>query len=270
MRRLSITQAWNEAAEFARREFGPLFAIALALIALPNFALQALAPILAVAGAEARMVSWGLLLVAALVCSMAGSLAISALALGRENVVGRAIGHGFRRVPAMAAASLLVGVPLILAAALVAMLLKVPPEAMVTPTPATAPRLLLYLTVLMILFVPIGIRLMLMTPVAAAEAVGPVTIVRRSWTLSSGHFWKLLGFVLLLVVALLIVTIAIASVVGILVTLLLGKPQPGSLSALVMLLIGGVVNAAFTVVLTTMMARIYAQLVGGKAATTGS
>jgi Membrane domain of glycerophosphoryl diester phosphodiesterase len=270
MPRLSITQAWNETAQFMRRDFGPLFTIALALIALPNFALQALAPRLAVAGAGTRPLVWGALLVVALLCSMAGSLAISALALGRENVVGRAIGHGFRRVPAMLAASLLVGVPMALAAGVLAVLLKVPAEALVAPTPATAGRLLVYLTLLMILLVPIGIRLMLMTPVAAAEAVGPVAIVRRGWTLTSGHFWKLLGFVLLLVVALLIVTVAISAVTGILVTLVLGRPQPGSLSALVMLLVGGVVNAAFTVVLTTMVARIYVQLAGGGAATTGS
>jgi hypothetical protein len=270
MPRLSITQAWNETATFVKRDFSPLFAIALALIALPNFALQALAPTPVGAGAGTKLLLWALLLVAALLCSITGSLAISALALGRENVVGRAIGHGFRRLPAMVGASLLVGIPLIVFAALLAILLGLRAETLAVQTPANLGRLFLYMLLLMVLLMPIWIRLMLMTPVAAGESVGPIAIIRRSWGLTSGHFWKLLGFVLLLIVVLLVVMVAISSVAGILVALVLGRPQPGSLAALIMLLVSGVVNAAFTVVFTTMVARIYAQLAGSGAATTGS
>jgi hypothetical protein len=270
MPRLSITQAWNETAEFVKRDFGPLFAIALALIALPNFALQALVPAPAAAGGGTKMLLWGLLLLVALLCSMTGSLAISALALGRENVVGRSIAYGFRRMPAMLGASVLVFIPLIVVAAVLAALLGITVETLAVPTPANVGRLLLYLLVVTILLMPIGVRLMLMTPVAAGEPVGPVAIVRRSWRLTSGHFWKLLGFILLLVIVLLVVTIAVSAVFGILIALVLGRPQPGSLAALLMLLVTGVVNAAFTVVFTTMVARIYAQLAGGGAATTGS
>jgi hypothetical protein len=262
MQRLSITQAWNETAEFVKRDFGPLFAIALALIALPNFALQALAPTPVGAGAGTKLALWLLLLAIAILCSMAGSLAISGLALGRETIVGRAIGHGFRRLPSMLGASLLVGIPLCIVAALLAALLGVRIETLTMPTPENVGRLFLFLLILLVLFLPIWVRLMLMTPVAAGETVGPVAIVRRSWGLTSGHFWKLLGFVLLLVIVLVVVSIAVSSVVGIILSLALGRPQPGSLSMLLMLLVSGVVNAAFTVVFTTMVARIYAQLAG--------
>jgi len=108
---------------------------------------------------------------------------------------------------------------------------------------------------------------MLMTPVAAAEAGGPVAIIRRSWKLTSGHFARLLGFVLLLVVVVIVVSLVVSSLFGILVAAIAGRPEPGSVAALLLMLIGGVVNAAVGIVFTTMVARIYVQLAG---ATSGS
>jgi hypothetical protein len=43
---------------------------------------------------------------------------------------------------------------------------------------------------------------------------------------------------------------------------LLGQPDPGSLSSLLVLLLGGLLNAAFSVFLNVLIARIYVQLSG--------
>jgi hypothetical protein len=262
MARLSINQAWNETAEFVKRDFGPLFAIALALIALPNFALQALAPVDPGAADGAGMGLWLLLLVVALLSSLVGTLAITTLALGRENVVGSAIGHSFRRLPPVLAAVLLVGVAAIAAIVILSLLLHITPEALAAPNRETLGRVTLLLLLVTIVMLPFWVKLMLMTPVASAEPAGALAIIKRSWVLTRGHFWKLLGFTLLLVLVLLVVLVVVGALAGILLTLLLGPPEAGNLSELLLLLVRGAINAAFSVVFTTMVARVYAQLAG--------
>jgi len=265
MARLSINQAWTETAEFAKRDFGPLFAIALALIALPNFALQALAPTDPGSAGGLGMGLWALLLLVAMLSSLVGTLAITTLALGRENVVGSAIGHSVRRLPPVLGAVLLVGVAAIVLIVILAMLLHIRPEALAAPNRETLGRVTLLLLLVTLVMLPFWVKLMLMTPVGSVEPAGPLAIVARSWALTRGHFWKLLGFTLLLVLVLLVVLMVVGSVVGILLTLLLGAPEPGNLPGLLLLLVRGAINAAFSVVFTTMVARVYAQLAGASA-----
>lgn len=268
MTRLSITKAWDEAADILRRDFGTLFAVALALIALPNFAVQALAagPI-ARAGPGAAPLALLLFLVA-LVPILAGTLAVSALALGRERVVRAAIAHGFRRSPALLGAVLLtlivaflILIPLILASGVTA-------EQLAARSPDAMRRVGLAMGVALILFILLGAKLILVAPAAAAEPLGPLATLRRSWTLTRGHFWKLLGFNLLVTLAYIVVALALTAVFGILLTLLMGRPEPGTLAALLLQLVGTLAGCAFTTILATLVARIYVQLAGG--ATTGS
>ena len=268
MPRLSITTAWNESADYLKQHFGTLFTIAVALITLPNVALQALAP------AEARTAGppepglWLLVVPVVAALGITGSLAISTLALGRASTVGEAIGHGFRRVLPMLGATLillaalcLLLVPLVLAAGLGA-------DDFTAPTPATAGKVALVMLLLLALLLFFGVRLLLMTPVGAAEAAGPLAIIARSWALTRGHFWRLLGFLLLMAVAALVVVMVATMVIGLIVTAVLGAPAPGNSAALVMLLVAGLLNAIFLVVMTTMVARLYLQLAGGAAAAT--
>ena len=51
--------------------------------------------------------------------------------------------------------------------------------------------------------------------------------------------------------------------VVIVILLLLGRPTPGSLSALLVGLVAGLIQAGFTVIVAVMQARIYVQLAGG-------
>jgi hypothetical protein len=101
-----------------------------------------------------------------------------------------------------------------------------------------------------------------MAPVAAAEPVGPTAIIRRSWRLTSGQFWKLLGFLLLMIVVLLVLLAVIASVLGILVTMVAGQAQPGSLGSFLVQLVAGILQAVWTTYLIVLVARIYVQLSG--------
>ena len=261
MKRLSITTAWNETAAFVKRDAGALFTIAFALMALPGVIMQALAP---QPTPEDMNVSglWLLLLPVVIILSMAGSIAISALALRRETIVGSAIAHGFRRFLPLLGATFLIGLAAMLLMLPVVVLFGVSVTELTAPSAGAAGTMLLAMFVLLIVFLAVWVRLMLMTPVAAAEPTGPIAIIRRSWALTAGHFWKLLGFVLLFGVAGLVVVSVITFIVGIVITLVAGAPEPGSVSNVLMLVLGGLLNAAFIVFFTTMIARIYAQLAG--------
>ena len=60
----------------------------------------------------------------------------------------------------------------------------------------------------------VGVRMMMTAPVASIEPVGPVALIKRSWQLTAGHFWRLFGFLVLFFVAGMIVIFAIEAVVG--------------------------------------------------------
>lgn len=268
MGRLSITTAWNESADFLKRHFGALFTIAVALIAFPNVATQWLVPLPVGSGPTPQAGLWLVLFLLVLLLNLVGSLAISSLALGRENVVGDALRHGLRRLPSMAAASVILiaaavilFLPLILATGL-------RPEQLIAPTPATVGKIGLVVLVFALVGLFFAVRLMLLTPVAAAEPVGPVAIIARSWTLTRGHFWKLLGFVVLITLAAMVAIAVAAMLIGLVVSLVAGPPQEGSLSQLILLLATSLLNAAFVVVMATMVARIYIQLAGPPPAST--
>jgi hypothetical protein len=114
----------------------------------------------------------------------------------------------------------------------------------------------------MVVALYLAIRLIMMTPVAAAESVGPVGILMRSWALTRGHFWRLLGFVMMVVGALAVVSVAVAVVVGSLAIMMFGAVEPFSMSALIIGLVQGIMGAAFAVLFVVMAMRIYVQLSG--------
>ncbi|HEX8482907.1 MAG TPA: glycerophosphoryl diester phosphodiesterase membrane domain-containing protein [Allosphingosinicella sp.] len=262
MRNLSITTAWNESTDFLKLHFGALFTIALAMIAVPSVVLHAFGPA-AEPGRAPEPGLWLLLIPAVLVLNIAASLAMSSLALGRRNVVGEAIGHGFRRfLPLLGAILILIAGMLVLLLPL-GLLSGITAEELAAPTPAKAGRMAL----IGLLFSAVGlffaVRLLLMTPVAAAEPAGPMEIIRRSWKLTGPHFWKLLGFILLILILFAVVSMVVTILFGLLIAAVAGAPEPGSLASLVLTLVGAIVNAAFVVVTTTLIARIYIQLSGG-------
>ncbi|HEX8223493.1 MAG TPA: hypothetical protein VF605_06735 [Allosphingosinicella sp.] len=268
MPKLSITTAWNESADYLKAHFATLFTIAVALITIPNVALQAFGPGTAEVGAAPEPGLWLLLVPVVLVLGVTGSLAISTLALGRASTVGEAIGHGFRRVLPMLGATLLLVLALCLLLIPIVLATGLDSRDLMTPTPATAGKVALVMLVLLALLLFFGVRLLLMTPVGAAETVGPVAIIARSWALTRGHFARLLGFLLLMALAALVVVMVATMVIGLIVAAILGAPAPDNAAGLIMLLVGGLLNAIFLVVMTTMVARLYLQLAGGGAAPT--
>lgn len=114
------------------------------------------------------------------------------------------------------------------------------------------------------LFVFVSIRLLLTPPVATQEAAGPLAIIRRSWDLTSGSWWRLFGFLVIFVIGAGILVLATIAIVGVLVKSILGDIQPLTPSALILSLAEQIVMAGAYVVLMAMIARLYVQATGAE------
>jgi hypothetical protein len=257
MQRLSISAAWEEAKAIFARDGRLLMAVALALVAFPAAVNSLINPRGTGAPVWADIVALGTSLVA-----LAGQLALIRLALGPSITVGGAIGHGIRRTPTyllsvivIIAGLAIVAIPLALLLAVLGVPLDVRPIAL-------SPAVLLvgFLYVGLLCF--IGVRLILSAPVASAERVGPIAILRRSWTLTAGHWWPLFGFLLIFLVGAVILLLAVGAAVGVVIGLFIGSIQPMSAGALVLALVQSLVSAAVTTLFAVMVTRIYLQLVG--------
>jgi hypothetical protein len=259
MRGLSISAAWEETKAILARDGRLLTTVALALVALPS----AVNSFLARGAIDGNAAQWlDLVALLASVIALAGQLALIRLALGPSITVGGAIVHGFRRLPiyflavmVLLLALFIVAIPL----GLLLVALGVPISA--KQVPASGPVVLVTL-IFAGIAIFLGVRFLLSSSVASAEEVGPIAILKRSWELTAGHFWRLFGFLLAVVVAAVVLLIAVGSALGVAISLSLGSIQPLSTGALILALIQALVSAAVTTLFAVMLARIYVQLAG--------
>ena len=258
MAKLSISKAWDETRQVFARDGGLLTTIGLALFVLPGVVSDVVTPVTPTEQLP-KLGYWTVLTAIALLIALAGQLAVIRLAIGSRQTVGEAIRHGARRAPAYLAATLMWVLPFVIATVLLAGKVVGPVQ---TASPMAALALLLLSSVVLFL----AIRMMMTSPVASAETVGPVAILQRSWELTRGHWLRLFGFFLVFVIGAVVVVIAVSAVSGILAQLIFGGVEPYTVGALFVALIIQIVSAAVSVLLMVMLARIYVQLVGEDAA----
>lgn len=260
---LSISRAWDETREIFRRDGKLITSVALALIVLP----QVVAGLVAPQGSSATMnpsASVQLMMLMVFLISLWGQLAVIRLALGPSTTVADAMQHGLRRFPATlgAFAILLLGMAILIVPILTIFViaLGVDPAAL-QQGQATGP-IALIITLLILAVVAISIRFALVTPVGSAEQIGPVDILKRSWKLSAGNYWRLLGFVILLLIAALALIAAASVVGGLLARLISPTIEPFSLGALIIALAAAVAQGVYSVLAAVMLTRIYTQVAG--------
>jgi len=261
MVRVSLSKAWEETRRIFARDGGLLTAVALALLVLPT----------AVAGVIAPPIDSGpstigriVILLSAMI-GVIGQLALIRLALGPSIAVGQAIGHGVRRFPATLGALILLvcAIALVLIPIMTVLLTSGFVDMPVVgqpPSPSFA-TMALFLAVIALL---LAVKFMMAVPVASAEEAGPLEILKRSWKLTRGHYGRLLALELLLLVAALAMLVAAEVVGGSVAQLVGGDVTPFSVSALILALFTGIAQAAFTVLASVMLARIYVQLARGE------
>ena len=261
--KLSISQAWDETREIFRRDGGLLVSVALALIVLPAIVVGIVVP--PEPGVEASGVGQILRLLGGLI-SVIGQLALIRLALGPSTTVGDAVGHGVRRFPAAIGAIILLviimAVIVIPLMAVLAILIGIDPSQMGSQP---SPKIGLLVLIMCVVALAISVRFTLISPVASAETIGPIAIIKRCWNLTKGHYWRLLGLVALLLVAALVLLMTAGVLGGLLARIVSPDIEPFSIAALIVSLLAGVAQGLFSVLASVMLARVYSALAGGGA-----
>lgn len=264
--KLSIGQAWSEATAVLRRDGGIIATVALALLVLPGALLGVMSP----PGSEMSQSGFaGILVLIATLIAFAGQIAIARIALGPPLTVGQAIALGFQRFASFFAAWILWLLPFILIVALVLSVAGIDVEALSADSsgapPAVPGWVSLTIALLMIVLIVVAARMLLLTPVAAGERLGPVGLLKRSWQLSRGHSLKLFGLLVLLGIMFVVLVLGLGSAIGTVVVLVAGKSEAWSISALLLALVEGILSALISVFSAVLLARAYAQLTGSEA-----
>ena len=252
MAKMSLSRAWDETKVVLSRDGKLLAAVALALLVLPGTLSDLVTPA-APQGEMPEPGAWMIVALVALLIGIVGQLAIVRLATTSGLQVGDSIRHGAMRAPSYVGAVLIWILPFALAFSLL-----MPRIAQAPPDGAAALGFLLLLPIVIFIFVCLSP----LAAVASQEASGPVSLLKRSWQLSRGNWWRLFAFILVCVAALLVLYLSVQAVVGSLVSLFVGRIEPMSLAALLVSLATQLVTAIVTVGFLVMLARIYLQLAG--------
>jgi len=256
MSSLSISTAWDETKVILAREGKLLATVALALIVFPQ-------TVFAVIGAPVGPDASGLSIVTyfvVIILGCAAQIALNRLAVGPAVTVGSAIATGFRRVGSVAIVGLFVAFGVIVVAVVFLLILGAL-HLITVPTPGQTPPASLIL-LLMVLIIPVFATFQLVFPVAAVETGNPLTMIRRAWVLAQHNHLRLTAFVAIIILGFALVVLATQVGLGSVIVIALGKPDPGSVSALAFGVLSGLIQAGFTVVTAIMIARIYTQLAG--------
>ena len=265
MTRLSLSKAWDESRRIFASEGRLLIAVALGFLVLPEIVAGLIAP--PVEGAQSPL--GRIVTVCAALVGIIGQLAIIRLAIGPSLTVGQAIGHGARRFPAAFGAIVIFLLALmLLLVPLMAILVAAGVIQMPTEMDPASPSLGAVALLLVVALLFLSVKFIMTVPVASAEEVGPLTILKRSWVLTRGSYWLLLGFELLLLVAGLALLLT-AQMVGGSLGELAGGISPFSTGALILAICIALAQGAFTVLASLMLARVYVQLAGRGSAEVG-
>jgi len=265
MSNLSIGKAWDEAKAALRAHRRLIIPVGLGLILLPAVIASMIEPQVA-PGEQPPPGLWMLVVLAMIIVMFIGQITMVLLVNGWRGSVGEAIGQAARRAPTLILAALMIGiVVIVIFSAILAVGAGSSIESGQFDVSSISGVGWALLCLALAALVYFSIRLILLVPVVASEALGPIASIRRVFAMTSGHFWRLLGFIAMLMLGFLIVALTVGAVIGALVTLLLGRPEPWSIALLLVALAGGLVQAGFVMVYTAMLARIYAQLAGGRA-----
>lgn len=261
MAALSISRAWDETKDTVASDGRLMMIVAAALLLLPQALIATIAPPEQLSGVEVSGAAGLLPFVAGLI-GIVGQIAIIRLALVRSISVGEAVTHGLKRFLPVLAAVLLVLLAMCVILIPLMMVLGVG-SGISVENPEVMPRAALMAAGLIAVFaILIAPLFLMMMPVATAEAGGPIHILKRSWGLGASHYIRLLAFMLLILVTAFIIVLATEFIAGSALRILFGDLEPLSFGALLYGLLFGALQAAFAVVMSVMLARIYVQLSG--------
>lgn len=261
---VNMGNVWDRTTEFLSDNLGAVVPIALLAIFVP----QSVSGAIKLAGTSVAPGLGQAIVLALLLPMLWGQLAITALALQPDAGRGVAQSTATRRflqyllaLLIMFGALVLLFLPIVFALAASGVDLTALTSASPGPKPDISPALAgfigLYGLAWLILAVFVSVRFStLLVPVVAAEG-GVVSALRRSFALSRGIAWKLLGVVLLFGLVVGVASIAVTSVFGALFRFLDPTAGPFAIGSIIVAILGGLVTTAYYVIQSSFMAKVY-------------
>ena len=259
---VSMGTVWDRATEFLSDNLAAIFPLALCAIFIPSAISQSIAPL----GALGVTAMLGVKIVALCLSlvSLWGKVAIMALALDAAAGRGSAIATANRRsLP-------IIGVTLVIAAAVVALMVPVAialavagfdfQAAMTSGKPAVPPGVAGFLLLYMLLFccalIWFSARLALVVPTMIMERRG-VGVFARSFKLTRPVQWKIVGVLILYVIVVSVSLLAAEFVFGSLLGLIAGGDRPVTVATVLTAILVSVVATGFSVLATAFTAKLY-------------
>jgi hypothetical protein len=261
---VNMGNVWDRTTEFLSDNLGAVVPIALLTIFVP----QSISGAIKLAGTAVTPGLGQAIMLALLLPMLWGQLAIAALALrpdaGRgaaQSTATRRFLHYLLAILILFGVLLLLFLPIILALVASGVDLTAFTGATAGPKPDISPALAafigLYGLAWLILAVFVSVRFStLLVAVVAAEG-GVVAALRRSFALSRGIAWKLLGVVLLFGLVVGVASIAVTSVFGALFRFLDPTAGPFAIGSIIVAILGGLVTTAYYVVQSSFMTKVY-------------
>ena len=257
---------WDRTTEFCSGNLASIMPIAVLLIFLPLSIQGNLAP-LAAGSSAAAMLLIRLLNLAMAILSLAGQLAIVALAIDPRRTAGQATAVARARViPTMAMVLILMAGAAVVVAPALAMTvaagidpmsmasLDTAPAASVPPSLAYA--LIGYGGVAGLVLLWIAARIALLYPVVVVERRGTGALA-RSFALTRGLALAIIGVMLLYAVVSTVAVLATKAVFGSVLAIVAGGTDPLSIGSVVTATIVGAVTTAFTVLGAAFTTKLY-------------
>lgn len=257
----SYSAVWDETVRTLKAHSTLLVAVAGVFLFLPPLVTTYIAPPPQEQGIAAFMghysENFGIIFVAQLI-AFVGNLVLLTLVLDeRHPTVAGSIRAALAMLPAYLLVTILSAVMLFVGAVLAAL-----PVYLLAPILPGFMRVIGLVLLVLPLFHLMG-RLAAAGPILVAEGRrNPFDIIRRSFDISRGNGWAVVGLILLVAAAFLILMLAVTLVFGS-IQLIVDRSTGGSVGAFLLLILNSAIGAAFNVVLMVLFASIYRRLTNG-------
>lgn len=262
--KISYSAVWDDTIRMVRANASLLVAVAGVFLFLPSLLLGTFAPqpTATSSAAAAQLMAdyyqrnfvW---IVIVGMLTFVGNLSILVLALDetRPTVAG-AIGEAFRRLWRYFTVSLLAGIMMLIA--FLPSILWFGSTMRAGPNAAGFAGTL----ALMIPALYLASRLAVTGPLVVAEPqLGSIPVIRRSFVMSRGAGWAILGLIVIVCAVFVIVNLAATLVFGSLFLFADRAADAGGVGAFLLALLQAAIGAAFNVILIVLLASIYRRLV---------
>ena len=261
---VKMDYVWDRTVEFLGDNLSAVLPFAVLGVFVPTSIMNALSPLWQDAG-EGQKAVLTLAIVALVAVMFWGTLAITSLAIDPSVRRGGVGGAAARRVPVMVGnyALLLLGVivlaiPMGIIAAAAGLDVAAMGGGRATPltSPAAGAALALYFLVFLAVILAAAARLVPLGAVVMAERNG-VGAIARTWRLTRGMTWRLIGVTILYAVVSQVAGLAARTVFGSLLRLVGGGEGPVTVGSVVTGVIVAAISAGFSTVAAVFAAKLY-------------